>query len=70
MNDGEGNKVDNPRLALIEAVCISWFTIEYLLRFAGNKVEKKSFDRVGGEPTGLMNFDKEKRGEGEVGTRT
>jgi potassium voltage-gated channel Shab-related subfamily B protein 1 len=36
-HDGMDESIDNPKLALIEAVCISWFTIEYLLRLAGKQ---------------------------------
>ena len=34
--DVNGDPIDNPKLALIEAVCISYFSLEYLMRFAGS----------------------------------
>ena len=33
--DVDGEPVDNPKLALLETICISYFSVEFLLRLAG-----------------------------------
>ena len=38
--DINGDPVDNPYLAFIEAICISYFTVEFLLRLAGAPSKK------------------------------
>ena len=38
----KGNMVENPILSLIETTSVAWFSMEYLLRFAGSP-EKVGF---------------------------
>ena len=46
ITNADGSRGDNPTLAIIEMVCIIWFTIEYLIRLISSPNKKRFLSEI------------------------